>query len=106
MICRVHAYINNGWANDLVDPDRLSNSSVTSNRADQLQPDEDTLGFGAWLDIKKAYKSPQDVPAFNDSQVITYLVTTTAADGLPAGDFKSINQAAKKSIQLWTHSDD
>ena len=41
-----------------------------------------------WIDIKKAYL------AFTNAQIISYFVTRTVDDGLPAADFKSINNSA------------
>ena len=40
------------------------------------------------------YKSPGEVPEFNFSQIITYFVTRTISDGLPASDFKFSNVLA------------
>ena len=37
-------------------------------------------------DIRSAYKSPSEVPEFNYSHIITYFVTRTVSDGLPAND--------------------
>ena len=55
-----------------------------------------TLSFnGKWVNIKKAYSKPEDVPSFNHGHMISYFVSRTAADGLPSGDIKSINTAAK-----------
>ena len=47
-----------------------------------------------WHNIKLAYKSPVDVPQFNNAQIVSYFVTRTVSDGLQAGDFKSVNQSA------------
>ena len=50
---------------------------------------------GAWTNIKQAYSKPAQVPSFNHGHMISYFVSRTATDGLPAGDIKSINKAAK-----------
>ena len=93
IVCRVKSYISNGWATKyLVDPDACDASpaamSVSAN-----------LSFtGAWTNIKQAYSQPAQVPSFNHGHMISYFVSCTATDGLPAGDIKSINKAAKHLI--------
>ena len=80
---RVKAYIRNGWANNIIDP----HSFTTNNNAttDDLQPTD------GW----KSIRSASEVPNFSTSNIITYFVTRTAADGLAVGDFKSANKAAE-----------
>ena len=41
------------------------------------------------------YSRQEDIPSFTDGQLVTYFVCRTVADGLPAGDFKSMNKSAK-----------
>ena len=48
-----------------------------------------------WKDIKLLYTKSEDVPSFTNAQLVTYFVCRTVNDGLPAGDFKSINKSAK-----------
>ena len=48
-----------------------------------------------WEDIQKAYKSPTDVPMFTNGHIVAYFVARSAADSLPAGDFKSVNHSAE-----------
>jgi len=38
---------------------------------------------------------PMQVPSYNHGHMISYFVSCTAMDGLPAGDIKLINKAAK-----------
>ena len=49
-----------------------------------------------WQDIRNAYTKREKVPLFTHGQVITYFVTRTVSDGLPAGDFKGMNEKAKR----------
>ena len=89
MFCRVNAYIEYGWSNELVDPDKPDLSDTQSDgECESL-----TVPTNGWVDIRSAYKSPNKVPEFNYSQ-ITYFVTRTVSDGLPASDFKSSNVSA------------
>ena len=53
-----------------------------------------TVPTNGWVDICSAYKSPNEVPEFNYSQIITYFVTRTVSDVLPVSDFKSSNVSA------------
>ena len=52
--------------------------------------------MGVWKDIREAYSSREEVPLFTNGQMITYFVTRTVSDGLPAGDFKGMNEKAKR----------
>ena len=49
-----------------------------------------------WQEISKVYGSADQVFGFTNAQLVTYFVTRTADDGLPLGDFKSINSSAEK----------
>ena len=77
---RVNAYIRNGWDKQLIDPDNAKQS--VQNEVTSLLPND------GWIDIKKTYL------AFTNAQIISYFVTRAADDGLPAADFKSINNSA------------
>ena len=83
------SYISNGWATEyLVNPYACAPSAASSVSAD--------LSFtGEWTNIKQAYSQPAQVPLFNHGHMILYFVSRTAMDGLPDGDIKSINKAAK-----------
>lgn len=89
--CRVNSYINNGRASqNLIDPDRDIVPAAPSSTPSTA------LSFtGKWTNLKQAFSEPADVPSFNHGHMISYFVSRTAADGLPAGDIKSINKAAK-----------
>ena len=90
MFCRVNAYIEYGWSNELVDPDKPDLPDTQSDgECESL-----TFPTNGWVDIRSAYKSPNEVPEFNYSQIITYFVTRTVSDGLPVSDFKSSNVSA------------
>lgn len=84
--CRVHAYIRNGWDKQLTDLDNPPKSSTVSTSSSLSH-----LPTDGWKDIKHA---PHFNIAFTNAHVIGYFVTRTADDGLPAGDFKSINESA------------
>ena len=84
-------YISNEWATKyLINPDPCDAPPVAS----LVSPD---LSFTTeWTKIKQAYSHPAQVlPSFNHGHMISYFVSRTAMDGLPAGDIKSINKAAK-----------
>ena len=83
------SYISNGWATKyLINPDACDAPPVASS----VSPD---LSFtGEWTNMK-AYSHPAQVPSFNHGHMISYFVSRTATDGLPAGDIKSINKAVK-----------
>ena len=49
-----------------------------------------------WQELTEAYGSDDQVFGFTNAQLVTYFVTRTADDGLPLGDFKSINSSAEK----------
>ena len=83
-LCRVNAYVRNGWDKQLVDPDCPHRSS----EEDSLLP------TNGWKDIMRAYSAPQLMLTFTNAQIISCLVTRTADDGLPVGDFKSVNTSA------------
>ena len=53
----------------------------------------------AWRLIKTAFSTPEEVPKFSHGQMISYFVTRTLDDGLPAGDFKGINKKAMHLFQ-------
>ena len=88
--CRVRAYINNGWADTIVDPDGHTKAANESVRevAPEVVPDS------GWRDIKAIYTSPSTVPNFTNAQILTYFVTRTVSDRLQCGDFKSVSQSA------------
>ena len=48
-----------------------------------------------WKEHSEVYGSADQVFGFTNAQLVTYFVTRTADDGLPLGDFKSINSTAE-----------
>ena len=89
--CRVKSYIRNGWANNITNPDLVPQTLPSSSDSAQMPPSEDII----WKDIRKVFSDKKDVPMFTNGQLINYFVCRTVADGLPAGDFKSMNKSAK-----------
>ena len=75
-------YIANGWADNLINPEKDFEDATCRIAAENKDIITD------WQDIRNAYTKREKVPLFTHSQVITYFVTRTVSDGLPAGDFK------------------
>ena len=89
--CRVNSYINNGWASqNLIDPDGDSVPAAPSNT-----PSTPFSFTGKRKNLRQAFSEPADAPSFNHGHMTSSLVSRTVADGLPSGDIKSINKAAK-----------
>ena len=91
----MRSYIFYGWADNLIDPDGGSNG-VTQDQSLSTagKPGDVVWPADGWCDIRQAWKSPQEVPCFTNGHIVQYFVTRTVHDGLPASDFKSINQSA------------
>ena len=49
-----------------------------------------------WQELSEVYESADQVFSFTNAQLVIYFVTRAADDGLPLGDFKSINSSAEK----------
>ena len=47
-----------------------------------------------WQPLKEIVDSQHPLLIFSNSQIITYFVTRTSIDGLPANDLKAINNSA------------
>ena len=86
----VKAYIRNGWDKKIINSDGAAKVSG----AYTSEQNDETFN-GEWIDINSAYSRAEDVPSFTYGNMITYFVTRTVTDGLPANDFKSINKSAK-----------
>ena len=69
-----------------MDPDNRSTSAET---VPQLAVPTD-----GWQGLIQAFDSTDGVFSFSNAQIISYFVTRTADDGLPMGDFKSVNNSA------------
>ena len=91
----MRSYIFYGWADNLIDPDGGSNR-VTQDQSLSTagEPGDVVWPADGWCDIRQAWKYPQEVPCFTNGLIVQYFVTCTVHDGLPASDFKSINQSA------------
>ena len=98
----MNAYIKYGWDKNVLNPyggaqSPLPNSSGSAEPLSQsvagnvssLIPED---GF---KNVTQAYSSPADMPQFNIGHIVTYFVTRTVCDGLPAEDLKSVNKSAE-----------
>jgi len=68
---RVRAYIQNGWADNIVDPNKPAN--VSSNDNAYLQK----MLVDGWLDIHNVFTSIEEVPAFSNAQIVMYVIFST-----------------------------
>ena len=68
---RVRAYIENGWADSLINPDGTTTGTDTSSS----NPTNDAIFPKdlSWNNIKTYYKSPSEVPKFTNANIVTYL---------------------------------
>ena len=78
----------NGWNSAVVDPDgvatvRMSDTATNSTSVHDWQP------------LKEIVDSQHPLLMFSNSQIITYFVTRTSIDSLPANDLKAINNSAQ-----------
>ena len=48
-----------------------------------------------WQPLKEIVDSQHPLLMFSNSQIITYFVTRTSTDSLPANDLKAINKSAQ-----------
>ena len=89
MVHRVESYIRNGWGHMIIDPDDCSSRDP---KCDHVEPAIHPEA-PSWENLIFAFSGPEvvRVPLFSDGQMIEYFVTRTVSDGLPAGDFKSMN---------------
>lgn len=81
----MRAYIQYGWADALVDPDKACATSDDGYGA----PETDD-----WVDIKQYYTSSDIVPSFTNAQIVSYFVTRQVCDTRLCSDFKGINKSA------------
>ena len=94
MIClsRVQAFIANGWANEVVDPD--NNIQLGSVRAEPLS----TLNVPQdlnWEKLQEAFtRDDHEMISFTNANIINYFLVRTAVDGMPSSDVKAINSSA------------
>ena len=89
----MQAFIANGWAHRVVDPD----NSVHS--AGKAEPLTTTWEIPPNIEFKKLQEaftgtSTQETFCFTNGNIIDYFVTRTSLDGKAKSDFKSINVSA------------
>ena len=92
----MNAYIKNGWAGAITDPDGIV-KATTSKTSTSCVSDIPGTEAHVWKPLKEcvAHKDSHPLVTFSNSQIITYFVTRTAVDGLPANDLKAINTSAQ-----------
>ena len=84
---RVKAYIQNGWAHHIINPDGHSRGNDGLAEADSsVSPP--TAG---WKSIETAFNSSTEVPSFSISNTLNYFIKRKAVDGKATNDFKSMN---------------
>ena len=93
---RVQSYIKNGWAGEIINPGEISGASNVINTDEPTAANKCPSAVSDWKDLRSAFTCPNEVPSFSNGQMVTYFVSRTVCDGLPAGDFKSMNIATKR----------
>lgn len=95
MIClfRVQAFIANGWANRVVDPDKYAQCS--SGRAEPLHIMNVPQNLD-WEKLQEAFTrtDANEMISFSNANIINYFLVRTAIDGMPSSDVKAINTSA------------
>jgi len=86
---RVKAYLENGWALHVFNPDGLIHprSSESSAEVDSSVSPPTT----GWKSIETAFHTSTEVPNFTISNTMNYFIKRTAVDGKATDDFKSMN---------------
>ena len=96
MIClsRVQAFIANGWANRVVDPDKNKNAQCSSGRAEPLNILNVPQNLN-WVKLQEVFtRTDVNEISFTNANIINYFVVRTAVDGMPSSDVKAINSSA------------
>ncbi len=86
MLNRVNAYIKEGLDQELP----CSSSSTVATEKHSFVQDIPKEG---WKDIKSINGTFK--LNFNNSNIVSYFISQSVTDGLPAGDFKAINKSAE-----------
>ena len=74
---------------------QLSSTSVAGSSGQCETPKQYIPPLVGWQSIKQAFKCKDTLPSFNNGHIVSYFVTRSVLDGLPSGDFKSINCSAE-----------
>ena len=87
MIClsRVQAFIANGWANEVIDPDNnIRCGSVRAEPLSTLTVPQDLN----WEKLQEAFTRDDNEISFTNTNIINYFLVRTAVDGMPSSDVK------------------
>ena len=91
---RVEAYIRNGWAKDIIDPDGIFTSQqqgVSLSTSDCGLPEIDANAV--WKPQKEAFL-PSNPINFTNAETVNYFVLRSTTDGMPASDVKQMSKSA------------
>ena len=90
---RVEAYIRNGWAKDIIDPDGIfsSQQGVSLSTRDRGLPEIDANAV--WKPQKEAFL-PSNPINFTNAETVNYFVLRSTTDGMPASDVKGMSKSA------------
>ena len=91
---RVEAYIRNGWANDIIDPDGIFTSQqqgVSLSTRDRRLPEIDA---NAVCKPQKEAFLPSNSINFTNAETVNYFVLRSTTDGMPASDVKGMSKSA------------
>ncbi len=95
---RVNSYIKYGWDKNIVNPFEFASHSKDSKDSKEVSPgltQHLMIPTNNWISILKVFKNTSDLPKFNNGHIVSYFVTRSVIDGVPSGDFKSINSSVE-----------
>ena len=92
---RVNALIKYGFNKDVQNPDGSHSPVNPQPSGESLLASPIAYPQQSWEDISTAFSSLKGVLQFNTSHIVTYFVNRSVSDGLPASDFKSVNNSAE-----------
>ena len=96
---RVNALIKYGFNKDVQNPDGSHSPVNPQPSGESLLASPIAYPQQSWEDISTAFSSLKGVLQFNTSHIVTYFVTRSVSDGLPASDFKSVNNSAECMVK-------